>query len=206
MTSFFSFIKSWWRESATTKKLVVCSGVLVGLIAAVWALGRTVQHWLPGVALAALLFLAAKGKCTEVQQRQEYCRQQFLINSRQNVLNFIQWLFAKQQRDRMGIHAVPLTSSLAYLNQHTTSEYTQEGLVHTVTVGLAEFNTASLYLLWESLTEPMNEALTEYCRLHNSNHSDKLMQFQVVSAIITDGAIRPEIILKILDCESCGKN
>lgn len=205
MRMIFDIIKNVWGDSPTHKKLLFCCLAAVGLIAVGWVLYVTAEFWLPLLVVGLVLTKAVWDAVRQASQRQECLRLDERQESVQRVLGFVQWFFCRSQRDRLGIKAIPLTASLAYLTQHTKTEETNNGgYLHIVSVGLEEFNTSSFYLLWESLVEPMNEAVQEYCDLYQLHSTGNVLPFQVLSVDIVDGAIRPEIVLKILDISKTG--
>lgn len=199
MKRWFSFLKQWWGESPTTHRLVLVAALAGGVVLVGWVLYRTAGLWLPPVVCLALVVWAVMDSCKQAAQRQQGEQQTALQQSQREAAEFAQWVFSKQQRDMLGIQAVPLVASLAYLARHIESEQTPVGLVHTLNVGLQSFNQQAFYLLWESLKEPINEALSNYCSLKDLTLSDGSARFTVVSVDILDGAILPQIVLKIAD-------
>ena len=165
----------------------------------VWLLFFTARLWLPPMVCAGFVVWAIVDRSRQVTQQQQAEQQTAFQQSQREAAEFTQWLFCKQQRDLLGIQAVPLVSSLAYLARHIASEQTPAGLVHTLTIGLQSFNAQSFYLLWESLREPINEALVNYCSLKSLVLTDGSARFAVSSVDILDGAVLPQIVLKIVD-------
>lgn len=199
MMKLFSFLKNWWGERPTTHRVFLIAALAGGVVLVGWVLYRTAGLWLPPVVCLALVVWAVMDSCKQAAQRQQGEQQTALQQSQREAAEFVQWVFSKQQRDMLGIQAVPLVASLAYLARHIESEQTPVGLVHTLTIGLQSFNQQAFYLLWESLKEPINEALANYCSLKNLVLSDGSARFTVVSVDILDGAILPQIVLKIAD-------
>ena len=196
---WLSFLKQWWGKSPTTHRLGLVAALAGGVVLVGWVLYRTAGLWLPPVVCLALVVWAVMDSCKQAAQRQQGEQQTALQQSQREAAEFAQWVFSKQQRDMLGIQAVPLVASLAYLARHIESEQTQAGLVHTLTIGLQSFNSQSFYLLWESLREPINEALLNYCSLKNILLADGSARFTVKSVDILDGAVLPQIVLKITD-------
>ena len=196
---WLGFLKRWWGESPTTHRLGLIAALAGGAVLVGWVLYRTAGLWLPPVVCLALVVWAVMDSCKQAAQRQQGEQQTALQQSQREAAEFTQWLFCKQQRDMLGIQAVPLVASLAYLARHIESEQTPVGLVHTLNVGLQSFNQQAFYLLWESLKEPINEALANYCSLKKLVLPDGSARFTVVSVDILDGAILPQIVLKIAD-------
>ena len=196
---WFSFLKEWWGKRPTTHRLGLVAALAGGAVLVSWVLYRTAGLWLPPVVCLALVVWAVVDSCKQAAQRQQGEQQTALQQSQREAAEFTQWLFCKQQRDLLGIQAVPLVASLAHLARHIESEQTPVGLVHTLNVGLQSFNQQAFYLLWESLKEPINEALANYCSLKNLVLPDGSARFTMVSVDILDGAILPQIVLKIAD-------
>lgn len=199
MMKLFSFLKNWWGERPTTHRVFLIAALAGGVVLVGWVLYRTAGLWLPPVVCLALVVWAVMDSCKQATQRQQGEQQTALQQSQREAAEFAQWVFSKQQRDMLGIQAVPLVASLAYLARHIESEQTPVGLVHTLNIGLQSFNQQAFYLLWESLKEPINEALVNYCSLKNLVLADGSARFTVVSVDILDGAILPQIMLKIAD-------
>lgn len=199
MRRFVSTIKIKWRESSTLGRVALIAALAGGGALVVWLLFFTARLWLPPVVCLALAVWAIVDKSRQVTQRQQVEQIAAFQQSQREAAEFTQWLFCKQQRDMLGIQAVPLVASLAYLARHIESEQTQAGLVHTLTIGLQAFNQQSFYLLWESLREPINEALLNYCSLKTLLLPDGSARFTVSSVDILDGAVLPQIVLKITD-------
>lgn len=199
MSRLISTIKIKWRESTTSGRVALIAALAGGGALVVWLLFFTARLWLPPVVCLALAVWAIVDKSRQVTQRQQVEQIAAFQQSQREAAEFTQWLFCKQQRDLLGIQAVPLVASLAYLARHIESEQTQAGLVHTLTIGLQSFNNQSFYLLWESLREPINEALVNYCSLKNLVLTDGSARFAVSSVDILDGAVLPQIVLKIVD-------
>lgn len=200
---WYLFLKKWWSESSTTHRVAVIAAlsgwsILFGLL-----VYFTFDYWLFPVACAVFAGMFVWDNLKSFQQNKLAEQQSFLEDSQRTAAEFIQWLFSKQQRDRLGIQAVPLIASLAYLTRHAQSEQTAQGLVHTFSIGLQEFNTQRFYLLWESLAEPIDEALAEYCRIKGLVDVSGEPFLQMVSADILDGAIQPQIVLKLADTKFC---
>ena len=196
---WLGFLKRWWGERPTTHRVFLIAALAGGVVLVGWVLYRTAGLWLPPVVCLALVVWAVMDSCKQAAQRQQGEQQTALQQSQREAAEFTQWLFCKQQRDMLGIQAVPLVASLAYLARHIESEQTPVGLVHTLNVGLQSFNQQAFYLLWESLKEPINEALANYCSLKKLVLPDGSARFTVVSVDILDGAILPQIMLKIAD-------
>lgn len=199
MMKLFSFLKNWWGERPTIHRVFLIAALAGGVVLVGWVLYRTAGLWLPPVVCLALVVWAVVDSCKQAAQRQQGEQQTALQQSQREAAQFTQWLFCKQQRDLLGIQAVPLVASLAHLARHIESEQTPVGLVHTLNVGLQSFNQQAFYLLWESLKEPINEALANYCSLKNLVLPDGSARFTMVSVDILDGAILPQIVLKIAD-------
>ena len=199
MRRWFSFLKRWWGERPTIHRVFLIAALAGGAVLVGWVLYRTAGLWLPPVVCLALVVWAVVDSCKQAAQRQQGEQQTALQQSQREAAEFTQWLFCKQQRDLLGIQAVPLVASLAHLARHIESEQTPVGLVHTLNVGLQSFNQQAFYLLWESLKEPINEALANYCSLKNLVLPDGSARFTMVSVDILDGAILPQIVLKIAD-------
>lgn len=196
---WLSFLKQWWGKSPTTHRVFLIAALAGGTVLVVWVLYRTAGLWLPPVVCLTLVVWAMVDGCKQAAQQQQGEQQTALQQSQRETAEFAQWLFCKQQRDMLGIQAVPLMASLAYLARHIESEQTPVGLVHTLNIGLQSFNQQAFYLLWESLKEPINEALVNYCSLKRFVLPDGSARFTVVSVDILDGAILPQIVLKIAD-------
>ena len=196
---WLGFLKRWWGERPTTHRVFLIAALAGGVVLVGWVLYRTAGLWLPPVVCLALVVWAIMDSCKQAAQRQQGEQQTALQQSQREAAEFTQWMFCKQQRDMLGIQAVPLVASLAYLARHIESEQTPVGLVHTLNVGLQSFNQQAFYLLWESLKEPINEALANYCSLKKLVLPDGSARFTVVSVDILDGAILPQIVLKIAD-------
>lgn len=199
MKRWLSFFKQWWGKSPTTHRLGLVAALAGGVVLVGWVLYRTATLWLPPVVCLALVVWAVVDGCKQAAERQQGEQQTALQQSQREAAEFVQWVFSKQQRDMLGIQAVPLVASLAYLARHIESEQTPVGLVHTLNIGLQSFNQQAFYLLWESLKEPINEALVNYCSLKRFVLPDGSARFTVVSVDILDGAILPQIVLKIAD-------
>lgn len=199
MSRLISTIKIKWRESSTLGRVALIAALAGGGALVVWLLFFTARLWLPPVVCLALAVWAIVDKSRQVTQRQQVEQIAAFQQSQREAAEFTQWLFCKQQRDLLGIQAVPLVASLAYLARHIESEQTPAGLVHTLTIGLQSFNSQSFYLLWESLREPINEALVNYCSLKNLILTNGSARFAVSSVDILDGAVLPQIVLKIVD-------
>lgn len=196
---WLGFLKRWWGERPTVHRLGLIAVLAGGAVLVGWVLYRTAGLWLPPVVCLALVVWAVMDSCKQAAQRQQGEQQTALQQSQREAAEFAQWMFCKQQRDMLGIQAVPLVASLAYLARHIESEQTPVGLVHTLNIGLQSFNQQSFYLLWESLKEPINEALVNYCSLKRFVLPDGSARFTIVSVDILDGAILPQIVLKIAD-------
>lgn len=199
MARLISTIKMRWHDASTLGRVRLCCVVAATTLIVLAALFFTARLWLPPVVCLALAVWAIVDKSRQVTQRQQVEQIAAFQQSQREAAEFVQWLFCKQQRDMLGIQAVPLVASLAYLARHIESEQTQAGLVHTLTIGLQSFNSQSFYLLWESLREPINEALLNYCSLKNILLADGSARFTVKSVDILDGAVLPQIVLKITD-------
>lgn len=199
MRRFVSTIKIKWRESTTSGRVRLCCVVAATTLIVLAALLFTARLWLPPVVCAGFVVWGIVDRSRQVTQQQQAEQQTAFQQSQREAAEFAQWLFCKQQRDLLGIQAVPLVSSMAYLSRHIESEQTPAGLVHTLTIGLQSFNSQSFYLLWESLREPINEALLNYCSLKNILLADGSARFTVKSVDILDGAVLPQIVLKITD-------
>lgn len=199
MSRLISTIKIKWRESSTLGRVALIAALAGGGALVVWLLFFTARLWLPPVVCLALAVWAIVDKSRQVTQRQQVEQIAAFQQSQREVAEFVQWVFSKQQRDMLGIQAVPLVASLAYLAKHIKSEQTAAGLVHTLNIGLQAFNQQSFYLLWESLREPINEALLNYCSLKTLLLPDGSARFAVSSVDILDGAVLPQIVLKITD-------
>lgn len=199
MMRWLGFLKQWWGKSPTTHRLGLIAALAGGVVLVGWVLYHTAGLWLPPVVCLAVVVWAVVDSCKQAAQQQQGEQQTALQQSQQKAAEFTQWLFCKQQRDMLGIQAVPLVTSMAYLSRHIESEQTPAGLVHTLNVGLQSFNQQAFYLLWESLKEPINEALANYCSLKSLVLPDGSARFTVVSVDILDGAILPQIMLKIAD-------
>ena len=199
MSQLISTIKIKWRESSTLGRVALIAALAGGGALVVWLLFFTARLWLPPVVCLALAVWAIVDKSRQVTQRQQVEQIAAFQQSQREVAEFVQWVFSKQQRDMLGIQAVPLVASLAYLAKHIKSEQTAAGLVHTLNIGLQAFNQQSFYLLWESLREPINEALLNYCSLKTLLLPDGSARFAVSSVDILDGAVLPQIVLKITD-------
>lgn len=196
---WLGFLKRWWGERPTVHRVCLIAALAGGVVLVGWVLYRTAGLWLPPVVCLALVVWAVMDSCKQAAQRQQGEQQTALQQSQREAAEFAQWVFSKQQRDMLGIQAVPLVASLAYLARHIESEQTPVGLVHTLNIGLQSFNQQAFYLLWESLNEPINEALANYCSLKTLVLPDGSARFTVVSVDILDGAILPQIVLKIAD-------
>lgn len=199
MSRLISTIKIKWRESTTSGRICLIGIVALVILIVLAALLFTARLWLPPMVCAGFVVWAIVDRSRQVTQQQQAEQQTAFQQSQREAAEFTQWLFCKQQRDLLGIQAVPLVSSLAYLARHIASEQTPAGLVHTLTIGLQSFNSQSFYLLWESLREPINEALVNYCSLKNLILTDGSARFAVSSVDILDGAVLPQIVLKIVD-------
>lgn len=199
MSRLISTIKIKWRESTTSGRVRLCCVVAATTLIVLAALFFTARLWLPPVVCLALAVWAIVDRSRQVTQRQQVEQIAAFQQSQREAAEFTQWLFCKQQRDMLGIQAVPLVASLAYLAKHIKSEQTAAGLVHTLNIGLQAFNQQSFYLLWESLREPINEALLNYCSLKTLLLPDGSARFAVSSVDILDGAVLPQIVLKITD-------
>ena len=199
MARLISTIKMRWHDASTLGRVRLCCVVAATTLIVLAALFFTARLWLPPVVCLALAVWAIVDKSRQVTQRQQVEQVAAFQQSQREAAEFTQWLFCKQQRDMLGIQAVPLVASLAYLARHIDSEQTPAGLVHTLTIGLQSFNNQSFYLLWESLREPINEALLNYCSLKTLLLPDGSARFAVSSVDILDGAILPQIVLKITD-------
>lgn len=199
MMWWLGFLKRWWGESPTVHRLGLIAALAGGVVLVGWVLYRTAGLWLPPVVCLALAVWAVVDSCKQAAQRQQGEQQTVLQQSQREAAEFVQWVFSKQQRDMLGIQAVPLVAALAYLARHIESEQTPVGLVHTLNIGLQSFNQQAFYLLWESLKEPINEALANYCSLKSLVLPDGSARFTIVSVDILDGAILPQIVLKIAD-------
>lgn len=199
MARLISTIKMRWHDASTLGRVRLCGVAALVILIVLAALFFTARLWLPPVVCLALAVWAIVDKSRQVTQRQQVEQIAAFQQSQREAAEFTQWLFCKQQRDLLGIQAVPLVASLAYLARHIESEQTQAGLVHTLTIGLQSFNNQSFYLLWESLREPINEALVNYCSLKNLVLTDGSARFAVSSVDILDGAVLPQIVLKIVD-------
>ena len=196
---WLGFLKRWWGERPTVHRVCLIAALAGGVVLVGWVLYRTAGLWLPPVVCLALAVWAVVDSCKQAAERQQGEQQATWQQSQREAAEFVQWVFSKQQRDLLGIQAVPLVAALAYLARHIESEQTPVGLVHTLNIGLQSFNQQSFYLLWESLKEPINEALSNYCSLKNLTLPDGSARFTVVSVNILDGAILPQIVLKIAD-------
>lgn len=199
MARLISTIKMRWHDASTLGRVRLCGVAALVILIVLAALFFTARLWLPPVVCLALAVWAIVDKSRQVTQRQQVEQVAAFQQSQREAAEFTQWLFCKQQRDMLGIQAVPLVASLAYLARHIDSEQTPAGLVHTLTIGLQSFNNQSFYLLWESLREPINEALLNYCSLKTLLLPDGSARFAVSSVDILDGAILPQIVLKITD-------
>ena len=199
MRRFVSTIKIKWRESSTLGRVALIAALAGGGALVFWLLFFTARLWLPPVVCLALAVWAIVDKSRQVTQRQQVEQIAAFQQNQREVAEFVQWVFSKQQRDMLGIQAVPLVASLAYLAKHIKSEQTAAGLVHTLNIGLQAFNQQSFYLLWESLRDPINEALLNYCSLKTLLLPDGSARFAVSSVDILDGAVLPQIVLKITD-------
>lgn len=199
MARLISTIKMRWHDASTLGRVRLCGVAALVILIVLAALFFTARLWLPPVVCLALAVWAIVDKSRQVTQRQQVEQIAAFQQSQREAAEFVQWLFCKQQRDMLGIQAVPLVASLAYLARHIESEQTPSGLVHTLTIGLQSFNNQSFYLLWESLREPINEALVNYCSLKNLVLTDGSARFAVSSVDILDGAVLPQIVLKIVD-------
>ena len=199
MARLISTIKMRWHDASTLGRVRLCGVAALVILIVLAALFFTARLWLPPVVCLALAVWAIVDKSRQVTQRQQVEQLAASQQSQREAAEFVQWLFCKQQRDMLGIQAVPLVASLAYLARHIESEQTQAGLVHTLTIGLQSFNNQSFYLLWESLREPINEALVNYCSLKSLVLTDGSARFAVSSVDILDGAVLPQIVLKITD-------
>lgn len=199
MSRLISTIQMRWSNLSISGRVALIAALAGGGALVVWLLFFTARLWLPPVVCAGLVVWAIVDKSRQVTQRQQVEQIAAFQQSQREAAEFTQWLFCKQQRDLLGIQAVPLVASLAYLARHIESEQTPSGLVHTLTIGLQSFNNQSFYLLWESLREPINEALLNYCSLKTLLLPDGSARFAVSSVDILDGAILPQIVLKITD-------
>lgn len=199
MRRWISSLAKWWGERPTIHRVFLIAALAGGVVLVGWVLYRTAGLWLPPVVCLALGVWAVVDSCKRAAQRQQGEQQTALQQSQREAAEFVQWLFCKQQRDMLGVQAVPLVASLAFLARHIESKQTPVGLVHTLNIGLQSFNQQSFYLLWESLSEPINEALVNYCSLKRFVLPDGSARFTVVSVDILDGAILPQIVLKIAD-------
>lgn len=199
MSRLISNIKMRWHDASTLGRVRLCGVAALVILIVLAALFFTARLWLPPVVCLALVVWAIVDKSRQVTQQQQVEQIAAFQQSQREAAEFVQWLFCKQQRDLLGIQAVPLVASLAYLARHIESEQTPAGLVHTLTIGLQSFNQQSFYLLWESLREPINEALLNYCSLKNLVLTDGSARFAVSSVDILDGAVLPQIVLKIVD-------
>lgn len=199
MARLISTIKMRWHDASTLGRVRLCGVAALVILIVLAALFFTARLWLPPVVCLALVVWAIVDKSRQVTQQQQAEQQTAFQQSQREAAEFAQWLFCKTQRDMLGIQAVPLVASMAYLSRHIESEQTQAGLVHTLTIGLQSFNNQSFYLLWESLREPINEALLNYCSLKTLLLLDGSARFAVSSVDILDGAILPQIVLKIVD-------
>lgn len=203
MKRFISIIRTKWSNASTLRRVHLCCIVTSVTLVVIAALFFTARLWLPPVVCAGFVVWAVVDRCKQVTQRQQVEQQTALQQSQREAAEFVQWLFCKQQRDLLGIQAVPLVASLAYLARHIQSQQTSVGIVHTLNVGLQTFNQQSFYLLWESLHEPISEALFNYCSLKNLILPDGSTRFVISSVDILDGAILPQIVLKITDKNFC---
>lgn len=194
-----STIQMRWSNLSISGRVALIAALAGGGAIVLAALLFTARLWLPPVVCAGLVVWAIVDKSRQVTQQQQFEQLAAFQQSQREAAEFAQWLFCKQQRDSLGIQAVPLVASLAYLARHIESEQTQAGLVHTLTIGLQSFNNQSFYLLWESLREPINEALLNYCSLKNLVLADGSARFAVSAVDILDGAVLPQIVLKITD-------
>lgn len=194
-----STIQMRWSNLSISGRVALIAALAGGGALVVWLLFFTARLWLPPVVCAGLVVWAIVDRSRQVTQQQQAEQQTALQQSQREAAEFAQWLFCKTQRDMLGIQAVPLVASMAYLARHIESEQTQAGLVHTLTIGLQAFNQQSFYLLWESLREPINEALLNYCSLKTLLLPDGSARFTVSSVDILDGAVLPQIVLKITD-------
>lgn len=199
MARLISTIKMRWHESTTSGRVRLCGVAALVILIVLAALFFTARLWLPPVVCAGLVVWAIVDRSRQVTQQQQAEQQTALQQSQREAAEFAQWLFCKTQRDMLGIQAVPLVASMAYLSRHIESEQTQAGFVHTLNIGLQTFNQQAFYLLWESLREPINEALLNYCSLKNLVLPDGSARFTVASVDILDGAVLPQIVLKIVD-------
>lgn len=199
MSRLISNIKMRWHDASTLGRVRLCGVAALVILIVLAALFFTARLWLPPVVCLALVVWAIVDKSRQVTQQQQVEQIAAFQQSQREAAEFVQWLFCKQQRDLLGIQAVPLVASLAYLARHIESEQTPSGLVHTLTIGLQSFNNQSFYLLWESLREPINEALLNYCSLKSLVLPDGSARFAVSSVDILDGAVLPQIVLKITD-------
>lgn len=199
MARLISTIKMRWHDASTLGRVRLCGVAALVILIVLAALFFTARLWLPPVVCLALVVWAIVDKSRQVTQQQQAEQQTAFQQSQREAAEFAQWLFCKTQRDMLGIQAVPLVASMAYLSRHIESEQTQAGLVHTLTIGLQSFNNQSFYLLWESLREPINEALLNYCSLKTLLLPDGSARFAVSSVDILDGAVLPQIVLKITD-------
>lgn len=199
MARLISTIKMRWHDASTLGRVRLCGVAALVILIVLAALFFTARLWLPPVVCLALVVWAIVDKSRQVTQQQQAEQQTAFQQSQREAAEFAQWLFCKTQRDMLGIQAVPLVASMAYLSRHIESEQTQAGLVHTLTIGLQSFNNQSFYLLWESLKEPINEALANYCSLKSLVLPDGSARFAVSAVDILDGAVLPQIVLKITD-------
>lgn len=199
MAQLISTIKMRWHDASTLGRVRLCGVAALVILIVLAALFFTARLWLPPVVCLALVVWAIVDKSRQVTQQQQVEQIAAFQQSQREAAEFTQWLFCKQQRDLLGIQAVPLVASLAYLARHIESEQTQAGFVHTLNIGLQTFNQQAFYLLWESLREPINEALLNYCSLKNLVLPDGSARFAVSSVDILDGAVLPQIVLKIVD-------
>lgn len=199
ISRLISTIKIKWNETSILGRVRLCCIVASITLIVLATLFFTARLWLPPVVCAGFVVWAIVDKSKQVTHQQQAEQQTALQQSQREVAEFVQWVFSKQQRDMLGIQAVPLVASLAYLAKHIKSEQTAAGLVHTLNIGLQAFNQQSFYLLWESLREPINEALLNYCSLKTLLLPDGSARFTVSSVDILDGAVLPQIVLKITD-------
>lgn len=194
-----STIQMRWSNLSISGRVALIAALAGGGAIVLAALFFTARLWLPPVVCAGLVVWAIVDKSRQVTQQQQAEQQTAFQQSQREAAEFAQWLFCKTQRDMLGIQAVPLVASFAYLARHIESEQTPAGLVHTLNIGLQSFNQQSFYLLWESLREPINEALVNYCSLKKLILTDGSARFAVSSVDILDGAVLPQIVLKIVD-------
>lgn len=199
MARLISNIKMRWHDASTLGRVRLCGVAALVILIVLAALFFTARLWLPPVVCLALVVWAIVDKSRQVTQQQQAEQQTAFQQSQREAAEFAQWLFCKTQRDMLGIQAVPLVASMAYLSRHIESEQTQAGLVHTLNIGLQTFNQQAFYLLWESLREPINEALANYCSLKKLVLADGSARFAVSAVDILDGAVLPQIVLKITD-------